>query len=85
MPTLTTNREVTATVEATVAISWTQDRRGVHILLNGEKALSITPRGYLRRHRGLSPNAGVRRLPDGRIAIKAKANTGETSIEEAAL
>ncbi|MGG5812595.1 hypothetical protein [Falsiroseomonas sp. CW058] len=80
--TVTRDREIervvtvieTEEVSGPVDVAVIEGRRGGAVItLNGEKALVITRSGHLRRLRGLTEAAGVRRLPDGRIAIKKAA------------
>lgn len=67
----TVPRARTVDVAANVEVTLQRRRSGsVDIFLGGERALRITAKGHLRRFRGLTEAAGVRRLPDGRIAIK---------------
>ena len=68
---------ITETVAQNVTFTLETNRYGRPVLkANGEKILVITSKGHLLRFRGLTEDAGVRRLPDGRIAIKkATANS----------
>lgn len=70
--TRTVVEQVSEPVSGNVTVQISTSRHGsAQITLNGEPALVITKTGYLRRLRGLSERSGVRRLDDGRIAIKA--------------
>lgn len=63
--------ETTENVSYGVNVDVVTGRRGGAVIrLNGQDALVITSGGHLRRLRGLTEAAGVRRLPDGRIAMK---------------
>lgn len=56
-----------------VSLDLKSDGKGGAVLTaNGEAILRVTSRGYLSRLRDVSERAGIRRLPDGRIAIRPK-------------
>lgn len=42
---------------------------GVDVIINGQKALTLTSTGYLRRH-PVTTEVGFRLLDDGKIAMK---------------
>lgn len=63
--------------QTTADVSFTlgQDADGnVVVFANGEPAVKFTKRGYLQRPKGLSATTGLRRLPDGRVAIRKRRN-----------
>ena len=85
MPSLNVRRQVAETVTRDVVtpveITTGLENGKFTVYLNGQRAVAITKDGYLRRYRGLTSQAGVRTLPDGRIAIQAaSAATGENVV-----
>lgn len=66
---LTVNRPSTTPVEITI-VPANGSSKSAFIVLNGVKALEFTAEGHMRRLKGLPSSVGVRRLPDGRVAIK---------------
>ena len=67
MPTQTIRHPVRTTVEITLG---TSPNGNTLVLANDIAVIEFTKSGHIRRIRGLPSETGLRRLPDGRVAIK---------------
>ena len=65
----TVTRNITADANGHVTLR-ENGKGGVDVMINGQKALTLTSTGYLRRH-PVTNEVGFRLLDDGKIAMKA--------------
>lgn len=63
----------------TVNLDVRETAKGVQVVANGVPVILLDNDGYLRRLKDLPPTIGLRRLPDGRVAIKPKRNAASAA------